>query len=120
MPSSYRTLTKIPLYHNDGSDKSHHRYSMESGNDKTKKGQRFEFLLHAANNEITDEAFRAQYRAEMGIDLPTMSTWKQYLDEIEKNRDKANLLSTEVHPLRNNSEHRRKLQNFHYHGPGLI
>ena len=46
-------------------------------------------MLHAANNEITDEAFRAQYRAEMGIDLPTMSTWKQYLDEIEKNRDKA-------------------------------
>ena len=39
MPSSYRTLTKIPLYHNDGSDKSHHRYSMESGNDKTKKGK---------------------------------------------------------------------------------
>jgi len=63
MTSNYRTLVKIPLYHNDGSDKPHPRYTIEKGSDKTKKAKRFDFLMHAANNEITDVAFRAKYKA---------------------------------------------------------
>ena len=89
MTSNYRTLVKIPLYHNDGSDEPHPRFTVEKGSDKTKKAKRFDFQMFAANNEINDEAFKAKYKEEMKIDLPPMAAWKEYLAEMKTNRDSA-------------------------------
>jgi hypothetical protein len=61
---------------------------MEKGNNKSQRGKRFDFLKHAANNEITDKAFLAFYEKEMGIELPPMSTWNEFLLEIHDNPGK--------------------------------